>query len=147
MTSALFQQFDFSKTQILDDFEAGLETSVRGQMTESGLHMGTSLRQLVYTFRQRTLLLLKALILQKRVCAISLVSYCSYLADNVLRSPSRTPLHISIFTSLANPGLVDYPVCHATQKSQVSSTPWKTLHPQHSQTEQPSCSWPANPQA
>ncbi|KAJ7578173.1 transport protein Avl9-domain-containing protein [Mycena floridula] len=67
VTTALFQQRDFTTTQILDDFEAVLEPSVRGQLTESGFYMGTNLRQLVHTFRQRTLLLVKALMLQKRI--------------------------------------------------------------------------------
>ncbi|KAJ3904667.1 transport protein Avl9-domain-containing protein [Lentinula edodes] len=67
VTTALFQQRDFSEVQILDDFESGLELSLRTQMTESGLYMGTSLRELVHTFRQRTLILVKALILQKRI--------------------------------------------------------------------------------
>ncbi|KIK69782.1 hypothetical protein GYMLUDRAFT_150632 [Collybiopsis luxurians FD-317 M1] len=66
VTTALFQQRDFSEVQILDDFESGLELSLRTQMTESGLYMGTNL-ELVHTFRQRTLVLVKALILQKRI--------------------------------------------------------------------------------
>ncbi|KAF5380691.1 hypothetical protein D9757_007039 [Collybiopsis confluens] len=67
VTTALFHQRDFSEVQILDDFESGLELSLRTQMTESGLYMGTNLRELVHTFRQRTLVLVKALILQKRI--------------------------------------------------------------------------------
>ncbi|KAJ3988067.1 transport protein Avl9-domain-containing protein [Lentinula detonsa] len=67
VTTALFQQRDFTEVQILDDFESGLELSLRTQMTESGLYMGTNLRELVHTFRQRTLILVKALILQKRI--------------------------------------------------------------------------------
>ncbi|KAF8905132.1 transport protein Avl9-domain-containing protein [Mucidula mucida] len=67
VTTALFNQRDFRDPQILDDFEATLEHSLRGQLTESGLYMGTSLRELVHTFRQRTLILVKALILQKRI--------------------------------------------------------------------------------
>ncbi|KAJ3770300.1 transport protein Avl9-domain-containing protein [Lentinula raphanica] len=67
VTTALFQQRDFSEVQILDDFGSGLELSLRTQMTESGLYMGTNLRDLVHTFRQRTLVLVKALILQKRI--------------------------------------------------------------------------------
>lgn len=67
VTRALFEQRDFSETNILIDFVASLETSLRSQLTESGLYMGTSLRELVHTFRQRTLVLLKALMLQKRI--------------------------------------------------------------------------------
>ncbi|KAJ7486222.1 transport protein Avl9-domain-containing protein [Mycena galericulata] len=67
VTTALFNQRDFRETDILDDFGASLEQSLRGQLTESGLYMGTNLRELVHTFRQRTLVLVKALILQKRI--------------------------------------------------------------------------------
>ncbi|CAK5270526.1 unnamed protein product, partial [Mycena citricolor] len=67
VTTALFHQRDFSETAILDDFGSSLETSVRGQLSESGLFIGTNLRELVHTFRQRTLLLVKALLLQKRI--------------------------------------------------------------------------------
>lgn len=67
VTTALFQQRDFSDTSILDDFAVNLEPSLRGQLTESGLYMGTSLREFVHTFRHRTLILVKALMLQKRI--------------------------------------------------------------------------------
>ncbi|KAJ3554364.1 hypothetical protein NP233_g12437 [Leucocoprinus birnbaumii] len=67
VTTALFHQRDFSDTSILDDFAVNLEPSLRGQLTESGLYMGTSLREFVHTFRHRTLILVKALILQKRI--------------------------------------------------------------------------------
>ncbi|KAF8895583.1 transport protein Avl9-domain-containing protein [Infundibulicybe gibba] len=67
VTTALFNQRDFTETAILDDFGSSLELSLRSQLTESGLYMGTSLRELVHTFRQRTLVLVKALMLQKRI--------------------------------------------------------------------------------
>ncbi|KAJ7078547.1 transport protein Avl9-domain-containing protein [Mycena belliarum] len=67
VTTALFNQRDFRETAILDDFGSSLEQSLRGQLTESGLYMGTNLRELVHTFRQRTLVLVKALMLQKRI--------------------------------------------------------------------------------
>ncbi|KAF6747430.1 transport protein Avl9-domain-containing protein [Ephemerocybe angulata] len=67
VTTALFAQRDFSDYSILEAFASTLELSLRGQLTESGLYMGTSLRELVHTFRQRTLVLVKALILQKRI--------------------------------------------------------------------------------
>ncbi|KXN82796.1 Late secretory pathway protein AVL9 [Leucoagaricus sp. SymC.cos] len=71
VTTALFQQRDFSDTSILDDFAVNLEPSLRGQLTESGLYMGLKLtsnrREFVHTFRHRTLILVKALILQKRI--------------------------------------------------------------------------------
>lgn len=67
VTRALFNQRDFHETKILVDFATSLEISLRSQLTESGLYMGTSLRELVHTFRQRTLILVKALMLQKRI--------------------------------------------------------------------------------
>ncbi|TFK23074.1 hypothetical protein FA15DRAFT_705816 [Coprinopsis marcescibilis] len=67
VTTALFAQRDFSDYKILEDFGATLGFSLPSQLTESGLYMGTSLRELVHTFRQRTLVLVKALILQKRI--------------------------------------------------------------------------------
>ncbi|TDL17234.1 hypothetical protein BD410DRAFT_730247 [Rickenella mellea] len=65
VTRALFNQRDFRETDILVAFRESLETSLRTQLTESGLYMGT--RELVHTFRSRTLILLKALMLQKRI--------------------------------------------------------------------------------
>ncbi|KAI5897126.1 uncharacterized protein SCHCODRAFT_01171131 [Schizophyllum commune H4-8] len=67
VTTALFNQRDFTDLSILDAFGESLEASIRSQMTESGLLMGTSLRELVHKFRQRTLVLVKTLILQKRI--------------------------------------------------------------------------------
>ncbi|TCD68511.1 late secretory pathway protein avl9 [Steccherinum ochraceum] len=67
ITRALFEQKDFSDLSILDAFYESLEGSLKGQLTESGFYMGTSLRELVHTFRQRTLVLLKALMLQKKL--------------------------------------------------------------------------------
>ncbi|TFK52308.1 hypothetical protein OE88DRAFT_1734326 [Heliocybe sulcata] len=67
ITRALFDQRDFKETNILDDFYESLEPSLRSQLTESGVYMGTSLRELVHHFRQKTLVILKALILQKKI--------------------------------------------------------------------------------
>ncbi|KAH6893705.1 cytoplasmic protein [Coprinopsis sp. MPI-PUGE-AT-0042] len=67
VTTALFSQRDFSDYSILDDFASTLELSLQGQLTESVLYVGTNLRELVHTFRQKTLILLKALIMQKRI--------------------------------------------------------------------------------
>ncbi|KAI5118799.1 hypothetical protein M0805_005141 [Coniferiporia weirii] len=67
VTRALFSQRDFRETGILVDFKSSLELSLRTQLTESALYMGTNLRELVHKFRSRTLLLLKSLILQKRI--------------------------------------------------------------------------------
>lgn len=41
ITRALFAQRDFTDMSILDDFHTSLEHSLRSQMTESGLYMGT----------------------------------------------------------------------------------------------------------
>ncbi|KAH8114416.1 transport protein Avl9-domain-containing protein [Phellopilus nigrolimitatus] len=65
VTRALFSQRDFRETGILVDFKSSLELSLRTQLTESALYMGV--RELVHKFRNRTLLLLKSLILQKRI--------------------------------------------------------------------------------
>ncbi|KIJ64419.1 hypothetical protein HYDPIDRAFT_111733 [Hydnomerulius pinastri MD-312] len=67
VTRALFEQRDFSDTQILLEFGSSLEISLRTQLTESGLYIGMSLREFVHTFRHRTLILLKALMLQKKI--------------------------------------------------------------------------------
>ena len=42
VTQALFAQRDFSDLSILDEFHDALESSVRSQLTESGLYMGES---------------------------------------------------------------------------------------------------------
>jgi hypothetical protein len=70
ITQALFNQRDFSSVDILADFGASLELSLRTQLTASGLYMGTNLRELVHTFRQRTLLLVKSLMMQKKVSTL-----------------------------------------------------------------------------
>ncbi|PVG01634.1 hypothetical protein CPB86DRAFT_773208 [Serendipita vermifera] len=67
VTQALFNQRDFREMDILVDFFATLESSLRTQLTESGFYMGTSIRELVHTFRHRTLNLVKALMLQRRI--------------------------------------------------------------------------------
>ncbi|QRW14942.1 Late Secretory pathway protein AVL9 [Ceratobasidium sp. AG-Ba] len=67
VTRAYFGQRDFSETGILVDFYHSLEKGLRSQLTESGLYMGTSLRELIHKFRHRTLTLLKLLMLQKRI--------------------------------------------------------------------------------
>ena len=85
VTQALFAQRDFSDLSILDEFHDALESSVRSQLTESGLYMGThvslpsvcisytlhypgtNLQELVRQFRHRTLALVKALMLQRKI--------------------------------------------------------------------------------
>ena len=48
VTRTLFSQRDFTDTSILDDFYSSLESSLRGQLTESGLYMGAFLQVLKY---------------------------------------------------------------------------------------------------
>ncbi|KAG6332000.1 hypothetical protein ID866_7085, partial [Astraeus odoratus] len=67
VTRALFEQRDFSDTKILVEFGNSLEMSLRTQLTESGLYIGTSLRAFVHAFRHKTLVMLKALMLQKKI--------------------------------------------------------------------------------
>ncbi|KAG9315875.1 transport protein Avl9-domain-containing protein [Chiua virens] len=67
VTRTLFAQRDFTDTKILVEFGNSLEMSLRTQLTESGLYIGTSLRDFVHVFRHRTLVLLKALMLQKKI--------------------------------------------------------------------------------
>lgn len=43
ITRALFAQRDFSDMSILEEFHTSLENSLRSQLTESGLYMGTNL--------------------------------------------------------------------------------------------------------
>ena len=67
-------------------------------------NLGTSLRELVHNFRQRTLVLVKALMLQKRVSKLfeyivkSVVEGLPLL-DYVLWSPGRALMHIPILVS------------------------------------------------
>ncbi|KAG8835833.1 late secretory pathway protein avl9 [Serendipita sp. 399] len=67
VTQALFNQRDFTETDILVEFYSTLEASLRTQLTESGFYMGTSIRELVHAFRHRTLTLVKALMLQRKI--------------------------------------------------------------------------------
>ncbi|KAG8755491.1 late secretory pathway protein avl9 [Serendipita sp. 396] len=67
VTQALFNQRDFTETDILVEFYNTLEASLRTQLTESGFYMGTSIRELVHAFRHRTLTLVKALMLQRKI--------------------------------------------------------------------------------
>lgn len=71
VTRTFFAQRDFEDKSILDDLYKSLENfePVQEQSGEEagGLYMGTSLRELVHTFRFKTLMLLKLLMLQRRV--------------------------------------------------------------------------------
>lgn len=62
-------------------------------------------RELVHTFRQRTLVLIKALILQKRVCSVIMLSKLSSetAIDHVLWAPCRTAMHLSVLADITHP--------------------------------------------
>jgi hypothetical protein len=59
----------------------------------------------VHTFRQRTLVLIKALILQKRVCLVIISSKPSSETgiDHVLWPPCRTAVHLSVLADITHP--------------------------------------------
>jgi hypothetical protein len=67
ITRTFFAQRDFTETSILVDFYSSLQLSMRGAISETTFHMGTSLRELIHKFRGKTLVLLKLLLLQKRL--------------------------------------------------------------------------------
>lgn len=67
ITRAFFAQRDFTSTAILVDFYASLQLSMRGAISETTFQMGTSLRELIHKFRNKTLVLLKLLLLQKKI--------------------------------------------------------------------------------
>jgi len=73
---------DFTQTDIIRDFYGALNNNLEDKSGENAIYMGklmpanmrrgscigTSLRELVHKFRHKTLILLKMLMLQKRVC-------------------------------------------------------------------------------
>ncbi|CEP13761.1 hypothetical protein [Parasitella parasitica] len=67
ITAAWFNQRDFSKLDILHNLYNNLNGTFHGPIDDSTLYMGTSLRELVYKFKSKTLMLLKILLLEKRV--------------------------------------------------------------------------------
>lgn len=69
MTRAFFAQRDFTSTDILVEFYSSLQTSMEGMghISESTLHMGTILREMIHKFRYKTLVLVKLLLLGKKV--------------------------------------------------------------------------------
>lgn len=66
-TAAWFNQRDFTNLDLLDNLYEDLNRSFCGQIEDSTLYMGTSLRELVYKFKSKTLMLLKLLLLEKRI--------------------------------------------------------------------------------
>lgn len=78
VTRAFFAQRDLSNVSLLEEFYGTLESGLRRAPPSGGapaslvdgsntLYMGTSIRECVYKWRFRTLLLLKLLLLQRRV--------------------------------------------------------------------------------
>ncbi|KAG1178027.1 hypothetical protein G6F70_000019 [Rhizopus microsporus] len=67
ITAAWFNQRDFTKLDILHNLYSSLNNTFYGPIDDSTLYMGTSLRELVYKFRSKTLMLLKLLLLEKRI--------------------------------------------------------------------------------
>ncbi|KAI7852856.1 AVL9/DENND6 domain-containing protein [Circinella umbellata] len=67
ITSAWFNQKDFTKLDILYDFYHNLQSTYHGPIDDSTLYMGTSLRELIHKFKSKTLILLKLLLLEKRI--------------------------------------------------------------------------------
>ncbi|KAL0140934.1 transport protein Avl9-domain-containing protein [Mucor lusitanicus] len=67
ITAAWFNQRDFTKLDILHNLYNNLNGTFHGPIDDSTLYMGTSLRELVYKFKSKTLMLLKLLLLEKRV--------------------------------------------------------------------------------
>ncbi|KAI9488955.1 transport protein Avl9-domain-containing protein [Zychaea mexicana] len=67
ITSAWFNQKDFTQLDILYDFYRNLQSTYRGPIDDSTLYMGTSLRELLHKFKSKTLMLLKLLLLEKRI--------------------------------------------------------------------------------
>ncbi|KAI9008295.1 transport protein Avl9-domain-containing protein [Gaertneriomyces semiglobifer] len=71
VTRAFFEQKDFTKLEILETLYQNLCVSmnwISNQVVEDSiLYMGLSLRDLVWTFRQKTLQLFKLLLLEKRI--------------------------------------------------------------------------------
>ncbi|KAJ3205417.1 Unconventional myosin-Ie [Entophlyctis luteolus] len=67
VTQAFFGQRDFSKMDIVETLLTSLEMSLQSPIPDSTLYSGISLRELVNKFKQKTLQLLKLLLLEKRV--------------------------------------------------------------------------------
>ncbi|CAD7061085.1 unnamed protein product [Tilletia caries] len=71
VTRAFFAQGDLADINILIDFhatlEAGLQSGGFSSDREAALHMGTSLREFIYKWRSKTLVLVKMLLLQRNI--------------------------------------------------------------------------------
>ncbi|TIC61802.1 hypothetical protein E3Q03_02533 [Wallemia mellicola] len=67
ITRAFFSQRNFSELQLLVQFHQSLQHSLSGYTNQAVLNSGTNLHELVLKFKNKTLTLLKLLLLQKRI--------------------------------------------------------------------------------
>ena len=67
VTEAFFAQKDFSQLDMIRDLYDNLVTTIKYPISDAMLFMGLSVRELVYTFKQKTLQLVKLLLLGKRI--------------------------------------------------------------------------------
>ena len=67
VTQAYFAQKDFSQLEILKSLYDNLKTSSGTISLDHALYMAISLRDIIHKFKSKVLLLLKALLLERRV--------------------------------------------------------------------------------
>ncbi|OLL21666.1 Late secretory pathway protein AVL9 [Neolecta irregularis DAH-3] len=67
ITSAYFAQKDFEDVEIIKHFYESLEALFKNGMDSADLYMGMTVRALLYKFRWKTLVLLKALLLEHKI--------------------------------------------------------------------------------
>ncbi|KRX09438.1 hypothetical protein PPERSA_01638 [Pseudocohnilembus persalinus] len=76
-TQAYFDQKDFTDYNILESAYLSINNMLRetqGNLDESEIYLGTSPKALIYQFKEKTLVLLKALLLEGRILVFSLNS-------------------------------------------------------------------------
>lgn len=95
ITRAFFQQADFSDLSLIDNLYDNLNSMFSAKLDENTMYVGMSLRELIYRLRSNVLILLKALLLEKKIifyskntevlCAsqFSLVSLVPALMDHL----------------------------------------------------------------
>ncbi len=67
VTKAYFSQKEFENREIIDDLYNSLKSLFQDGFPESELYGRMSLRQLIYNFQQKTLIIFKALLLEKKI--------------------------------------------------------------------------------
>ncbi|KAI8365945.1 transport protein Avl9-domain-containing protein [Radiomyces spectabilis] len=67
ITAAWFNQKDFTQIGILYNLYNNLNTKFCGPIDDPTLYMGTSLRELLFKFKSKTLILLKLLLLERKI--------------------------------------------------------------------------------